>query len=237
MSGIGHSARIAYYLKKAANMKRVRNRTFDPEAFLNQVGVGRTLVQFGKKQVIFSQGEIADAVYFIQKGRVRLSIVSKSGKEATLALVGAGDFVGEECVAGPQRRRFTTATAISEGTMLRIKKRTMIDVLKTEHAFSEMFVSYLLVRNAHFQEDLTDQLFNSSEKRLARVLLHLAQFGKNAGPETVVPRITQEMLAEMVGTTRARVNFFMNRFRKMGFVHYNGGLKVHSSLLNVILHD
>lgn len=199
--------------------------------------MGRTLVEFGKKRVIFSQGEAADAIYFIQKGRVRLSIVSKRGKEATLALMGVGDFVGEECVAASQRCRFTTATTISEVTMLRIKKRTMIAALKAEHAFSEMFVSYLLARNARFQEDLTDQLFNSSEKRLARVLLQLAQFGKEGGPETVVPKITQEMLAEMVGTTRARVNFFMNRFRKMGFVHYNGGLQIHSSLLNVILHD
>ena len=218
-------------------MKRVTKLVFDPEALLRQIGAGRRLAQFQKKQVIFSQGDAADSVYFIQKGRVRLSIVSKQGKEATLALMGAGDFVGEECVAASQPTRLTTATAISDCLALRIKKRTMIALLKTEHAFSDMFVSFLLARNARFQEDLTDQLFNSSEKRLARVLLQLSQFGKDGAPETVLPRISQEMLAEMVGTTRARVSFFMNRFRKMGFIHYNGGLQVHSSLLNVVLHD
>lgn len=218
-------------------MKRKKSRGFDPATFLQQIGAGRTLQQYKKKEVIFSQGDTADAIYFIQKGRIRLSLVSKSGKEATLALMAAGDFLGEECVAASQPMRFTTATAISECTLLKIKKRTMISVLKTEHALSELFVSFLLARNAHFQEDLTDQLFNRSEKRLARLLLQLAQFGKEGGPETVVPKISQEMLAEMVGTTRARVSFFMNRFRKMGFIHYNGGLQVHSSLLNVILHD
>jgi CRP/FNR family cyclic AMP-dependent transcriptional regulator len=218
-------------------MKSKSSSRFSPEAFLQQIGAGRTLLQFKKKQVIFSQGDAADAIYFIQKGRVRLSLVSTSGKEAILALMGAGDFLGEECVAASQPRRFTTASAISECTVLKIKKRTMLNALKTEHAFSEMFVAFLLARNAHFQEDLTDQLFNRSEKRLARVLLQLAQFGKESGPESVVPKISQEMLAEMVGTTRARVSFFMNRFRKMGFVQYNGGLKIHNSLLNVILHD
>lgn len=168
---------------------------------------------------------------------MRLSLVSKSGKEAILALMGTGDFLGEECVSASQPRRFTTATALSESTLLKIKKRTMLNVLKTEHKFSEMFVAFLLARNAHFQEDLTDQLFNRSEKRLARVLLQLAQFGREGRPESVVPKISQEMLAEMVGTTRARVNFFMNRFRKMGFIQYNGVLKIHNSLLNVILHD
>jgi CRP/FNR family cyclic AMP-dependent transcriptional regulator len=218
-------------------MKRRKSHRFDPEAFLQQIGTGRTLLEFRKKQVVFSQGEAADSIYFIQKGRVRLSLVSKSGKEATLGLMGVGDFLGEECVAASQPRRLTTATAMSESTVLRIKKRTMVTVLKTEHAFSEMFVGFLLARNAHFQEDLTDQLFNRSEKRLARVLLQLAQFGKENGPEDVVPKISQEMLAEMVGTTRARVSFFMNRFRKMGFIQYNGRLKIHNSLLNVILHD
>jgi CRP/FNR family cyclic AMP-dependent transcriptional regulator len=218
-------------------MKRKKNHRFDVEAFLQQIGAGRSLLQFRKKQIVFSQGDAADSIYFIQKGRVRLSLVSKSGKEATLGLMGAGDFLGEECVAASQPRRLTTATAMSESTILRIKKRTMLAVLKTEHSFSEMFVRFLLARNAHFQEDLTDQLFNRSEKRLARVLLQLAQFGKENGPEDVVPKISQEMLAEMVGTTRARVSFFMNRFRKMGFIHYNGGLQVHNSLLNVILHD
>ena len=217
-----------------SNMKRKKNRGFDPAAFLQQIGTGRVLLQFRKKQVIFSQGDTADAIYFLQKGRVRLSLVSKSGKEATLALMSAGDFLGEECVAASQPLRFTTATAISECNLLKIKKRTMVTALKTEHALSELFVSFLLARNAHFQEDLTDQLFNRSEKRLARLLLQLAQFGKEGAPETVVPKISQETLAEMVGTTRARVSFFMNRFRKMGFIHYNGGLQVHSSLLNVV---
>jgi CRP/FNR family transcriptional regulator, cyclic AMP receptor protein len=218
-------------------MKRAMKRVFDSDAFLRQIGAGRRLLQYRKKQVIFSQGDAADAVCFIQKGKVRLSVVSKHGKEATLALMGAGDFVGEECVSASQPLRFTTATAISDCTVLMIKKRTMIALLKTEHAFSEVFVAFLLARNARFQEDLTDQLFNSSEKRLARVLLQLSQLGKDGPPETVVPKITQEMLAEMIGTTRARVSFFMNRFRKMGFIHYNGGLQVHSSLLNVVLHD
>lgn len=218
-------------------MKSKSSSRFSPEAFLQQIGAGRTLLQFKKKQVIFSQGEAADAIYFIQQGRVRLSLVSKSGKEAILALMGTGDFLGEECVSASQPRRFTTATALSESTLLKIKKRTMLNILKTEHKFSEMFVAFLLARNAHFQEDLTDQLFNRSEKRLARVLLQLAQFGREGRPESVVPKISQEMLAEMVGTTRARVNFFMNRFRKMGFIQYNGVLKIHNSLLNVILHD
>jgi CRP-like cAMP-binding protein len=218
-------------------MKRPIKHRFDSEAFLREIGTGRTLLEFKKKQSIFSQGDAADAVYFIQKGRVRLSLVSKSGKEATLALMGAGDFLGEECIAASQPLRFTTATAISESTLLKIKKRTMITALKTEHSFSERFVAFLLARNAHFQEDLTDQLFNRSEKRLARVLLQLAQFGKEGGQETVVPKMSQELLAEMVGTTRARVSFFMNRFRKMGLIQYNGGIKIHNSLLNVILHD
>jgi CRP/FNR family transcriptional regulator, cyclic AMP receptor protein len=228
--------KIFIHRKWLRNMKRAMKRFFDSGAFLTQVGPGRHLLQFRKKQVIFSQGDAANAVYFIQKGKVRLSVVSKHGKEATLALMGAGDFVGEECVAASQPLRFTTATAISDGALLVIKKRTMLALLK-EHAFSDVFVSFLLARNARFQEDLTDQLFNSSEKRLARVLLQLSQIGKDGPPENVVPKITQEMLAEMVGTTRARVSFFMNRFRKMGFIHYNGGLQVHNSLLNVVLHD
>jgi CRP/FNR family cyclic AMP-dependent transcriptional regulator len=200
------------------------------------VGFGE-IVQVRKKQAIFSQGDAADAIYFIKEGKVRLSVVSQDGKEATLALLENGDFVGEECVAAAQPIRFTTATAITDSTILKIKKRAMVSALKTNHALSEMFVSYLLARNARFQEDLTDQLFNSSEKRLARVLLQLAHFGKPGESETVIPKITQEMLAEMVGTTRARVSFFMNRFRKLGFIKYNGTLQVHNSLLNVVLHD
>ncbi len=218
-------------------MKLRKNRIFDPELFLAQAGVGRTLIQLRKKQTLFSQGDAADAVFYIQKGKIKLSIISKSGKEATLTLLGAGDFVGEECVAAAQPLRMTTATAIAECVALRITRSTMVAVLHEEHAFSDTFVAFLLARNARIQEDLTDQLFNSSEKRLARVLLLLAQVGKNGGTETVIPKISQETLAEMVGTTRSRVSFFMNRFRKMGFIEYKGELKIHSSLLNVVLHD
>ncbi len=218
-------------------MKRRKNQIFDPETFLAETGVGRTLVQLRKKQPVFSQGDAADAVFYIRKGKIKLSVISKSGKEATLALLGAGDFVGEECVAATQPQRFTTATAMVECTLLRIARETMVEVLHQEHAFSDTFVSFLLARNMRIQEDLTDQLFNSSERRLARILLLLAQFGKSGGTETVIPKISQETLAEMVGTTRSRVSFFMNRFRKMGFIEYKGDLRVHSSLLNVILHD
>jgi CRP-like cAMP-binding protein len=218
-------------------MTRRKIRGFDIEAFLGKIVTGKSLLTLEKKQTVFSQGDAADTVYYLQKGRIKLSIVSKNGKEATLALMGAGDFVGEECVAASHPLRLTTATAISEVAIIKVKKRTMITLLKSEHAFSDMFVSFLLARNARFQADLTDQLFNSSEKRLARVLLQFAQFGRENGPESVVPRVTQGMLAEMVGTTRARVSFFMNRFRKMGFIDYNGGLMVHNSLLNVVLHD
>jgi CRP/FNR family cyclic AMP-dependent transcriptional regulator len=218
-------------------MKRRKSGGFDPEAFLRQAGAAYTPTLLRNKQLIFSQGDPADTVYYIQKGRVRISTISKQGKEATLALLGEGDFVGEECIANSHHRRLTSATAIAEGSVLSIPKHIMIALLKTEHGFSEMFVAFLLSRNANFQEALADQLFNSSEKRLARILLQLAQVGKSGTQETVVPKISQEMLAEMVGTTRARVNFFMNRFRKMGFVEYNGSLRVNSSLLNVILHD
>lgn len=218
-------------------MNRRKSGAFDPEAFLRQAGAacGSTLLR--NRQVIFSQGDPADTVYYIQKGSVRISTLSKQGKEATLALLGEGDFLGEECIANSHHRRLTSATAIAEGSVLAIPRHTMIALLKAEHAFSEMFVAFLLARNASFQEALANQLFNSSEKRLARILLQLAQVGKSGTQDTVVPKISQEMLAEMVGTTRARVNFFMNRFRKMGFVEYNGGLHVNSSLLNVILHD
>ena len=219
-------------------MKRRRTAGLDPEAFLRQAGAINGPRPLRNRQVIFSQGDPADTVYYIQKGRVRISTISKQGKEATLALLGEGDFVGEECIANSHHRRLTTATAIAEGSVLAIPRDTMIALLKNEHAFSEMFVAYLLARNANFQEALADQLFNSSEKRLARILLQLAQFGKDGAPQAVVPKVSQEMLAEMVGTTRARVNFFMNRFRKLGFVDYNnGGLSVNNSLLNVILHD
>jgi CRP/FNR family cyclic AMP-dependent transcriptional regulator len=222
-------------------MKTKRSRrsaaAFDPEIFLKETGVGRTLVDLKKNQILFSQGDPADAVFYVQKGNIRLTILSQRGKEATLSLLGPGNFVGEQCIAASERGRMASATALTRSTLLRIEKKEMIRVLHDEHAFADIFVSYLLARNARIQEDLVDQLFNSSEKRLARALLLLAHFGKDNKPEDLIPRISQEVLAEMIGTTRSRVNFFMNRFRKLGFIDYNPGLKVHSSLLNVVLHE
>jgi CRP-like cAMP-binding protein len=214
-----------------------RKPLFDPVAFLSQAGLGRTILNLKKKQIVFSQGDPADVVYYIQHGKVSLSLTSSSGKEAIIALLGAGDFLGEECIATSQLLRTTTAAAITDSAVLKITKRELVRVLHEQHALSEIFVAYLLSRNARFQADLVDQLFNSSEKRLARALLLLAQFGKEGEPETVIPKISQETLAEMVGTTRARVSFFMNRFRKLGFIEYKGELLVHRSLLNVVLHD
>jgi CRP-like cAMP-binding protein len=211
-------------------------REFDPNTFLATIGDGRRWWRFPKKQTIFAQGDNADAVFYIQRGKVRLSVVSKTGKEATIGVVSEGNFFGEGSLAG-QILRMGSAAAMTDCELLRIDKKAMMSALHREHAFSDLFVAYLLARNIRYEADLVDQLFNSSEKRLARVLLLLARFGKEGAPETVVPKISQETLAEMVGTTRSRVNFFMNRFRKLGFIHYNGGLQVHSSLLNVILHD
>lgn len=216
-------------------VKRIRR--FNANAFLTQAGLGRTIVDLKKRQAVFSQGDPADAAFYIQRGKVKLSVVSSGGKEATVALLGAGDFLGEECVAHSQQLRMATAMAITEAAVLKIDRKEMVRALHTHHDLSDIFVSYLLSRNRRVQEDLVDQLFNSSEKRLARTLLLLARFGKEGTPETVVPKISQEVLAEMVGTTRARVNFFMNRFRKLGFIEYNGELRVHSSLLNIVLHD
>jgi CRP/FNR family transcriptional regulator, cyclic AMP receptor protein len=213
-----------------------KRRDFDPHAFLATIGEGRKLVLFQPKQTIFSQGDPADAVFYIQTGKVKLTVVSKTGKEATIGVLGAGDFCGEGSLAG-QALRMGSATAMTDCTVLRIEKKAMMKALHREHDFSDMFVAYLLSRNIRYEEDLVDQLFNSSEKRLARILLLLAQFGKEGKPESVVPKISQEMLAEMIGTTRSRVSFFMNRFRKLGFIHYNGGLQVHTSLLTVVLHD
>ncbi len=222
----------------AAPSKRLLE--FDPKTFLATIGVGRKLLTVPKKQTIFTQGDGADAVFYIQKGKVRLTVVSKIGKEATIAIMNEGNFFGEGALAG-QVFRMGSAAAMSDCELLRVEKTAMMDALHREHAFSDMFVAYLLARNIRYEEDLVDQLFNSSEKRLARVLLLLAHFGKEGIPETVVHRISQETLAEMVGTTRSRVSFFMNRFRKLGFIHYaggeGGGLQVHSSLLNVVLHD
>jgi CRP/FNR family transcriptional regulator, cyclic AMP receptor protein len=215
-------------------------RGFDPKGFLATIGEGRKLLSVSKKQTIFTQGDKADSVFYIQKGRVRLTVVSKTGREATIGILNGGSFFGEGSLAG-QLLRMGSATALTDCDLFRVDKKAMIAALHREHAFSDMFVAYLLARNIRYEEDLVDQLFNSSEKRLARVLLLLAHFGKEGNPETVVPKISQETLAEMIGTTRSRVSFFMNRFRKMGFVQYsggtNGGLKVHSSLLNVVLHD
>jgi CRP/FNR family cyclic AMP-dependent transcriptional regulator len=210
---------------------------FDPAAFLAQAGLGRTIVDLKKDEVVFSQGETAETVFYIQRGKVKLSVVSSGGKEATIALLGAGDFLGEGCIANAQPLRMSTAVAMNESALLKIDRKEMVGALHQQRALSDIFVSYLLSRNARVQADLVDQLFNSSEKRLARALLLLAQFGKEGEPETVIPKISQETLAEMVGTTRARVNFFMNRFRKLGFIEYNGKLLVHRSLLSVVLHD
>ena len=189
-----------------------------------------------KKQILFSQGDGADSVFYIQTGRVKLTVVSQRGKEAVIALMDAGSFFGEGCLAG-KLVRLTSATVVDESTIVRIDKQVMIQMLENEPTFSSMFLEYILARNLRIQEDLVDQLFNSSEKRLARVLLLLAHFGKEGKPEPVIAKVSQEMLAEMIGTTRSRVNFFMNKFRKLGFLEYNGGLHVHSSLLNIVLHD
>jgi CRP/FNR family transcriptional regulator, cyclic AMP receptor protein len=209
---------------------------FDPHAFLATIGAGRKVVLFPKKQTIFTQGDAADAVFYVQTGKVKLTVVSKTGKEATVGILGEGDFFGEGSLAG-QTLRMGSATAMTDCAVLRIDKKAMMGALHREHEMSDMFVAYLLARNIRYEEDLVDHLFNSSEKRLARILLLLAHFGKEGKPENVVPKISQEVLAEMIGTTRSRVSFFMNRFRKLGFIHYNGVLQVHSSLLNIVLHD
>ena len=215
-----------------------KRRRFNPQTFLSTIDGGRKTLSLPKNQMVFSQGDSSDAVFYIQKGRVRLSVVSKKGKEATIGVLNEGNFFGEGCLAG-QPFRMCAATAMTDCTLMRIDKKSMMEVLHREHAFSDVFVAYLLSRNIRYEEDLVDQLFNSSEKRLARVLLLLAHFGKDGKPEVAIPKISQESLAEMVGTTRGRVNFFMNRFRKLGFIDYRAGdaLQVHSSLLSIVLHD
>ncbi len=211
---------------------------FVPKDFLATIGEGRRVILFAGKQVVFAQGDPADALFYIQDGKVRLSVVSEMGKEAIIGLLSESDFFGEGCLAS-QPLRMASATAMTDCRLLRLEKKAMVEALHRETALSEMFVAYLLKRNIRYEEDLVDQLFNSSEKRLARTLLLLAQFGKDGVAEAVIPKISQETLAEMVGTTRSRVSFFMNRFKKLGFVDYDGGsgLQVHSSLLNVVLHD
>jgi len=221
---------------KAAAPPSKKRRDFDPEKFLATIDGWKALA-VPKKQTIFTQGDAADAVFYIKQGRVRLTVVSKTGKEATLGILSEGQFFGEGGLAG-RPVRMGSATAMTDCEILLIDKKAMMLALHQEHTFSDLFVAYLLARNIRYEEDLVDQLFNSSEKRLARMLLLLAHFGKEGVPETVIPRISQETLAEMVGTTRSRVSFFMNRFRKLGFVDYGeNGLQVHSSLLNIVLHD
>ena len=211
---------------------------FDPQTFLSTINGGRKIEAVPKKQTIYAQGDSADTVFYIREGKVRVTVVSKIGKEATIGILNKGDFFGESCLTG-QPLRLCTATAMSDCSVMRIDKKSMVEVIHRERAFSDMFVAYLLTRNIRYEGDLVDQLFNSSEKRLARTLLLLAHFGKEGKAETLIPNMSQETLAEMIGTTRSRVSFFMNRFRKLGFIDYHGGdeLLVHSSLLNIVLHD
>ena len=224
--------------KKRVKISATNNgkKLFNAQDFLDSAGVARKVTEFQKKQTIFSQGDVCKDVMYIQKGAVRLSVVNEAGKEAVVAVLGPGDFFGEGCLAG-QPIRIGTARAISPTTALVIEKSEMIRVLHDEHAFSDRFITYMLSRNIRVEEDLVDQLFNSSEKRLARTLLLLARYGTEDKPQRVLPKIAQETLAEMVGTTRSRVNFFMNKFRKLGFIKYNGGLQINTSLLSVVLHD
>ena len=215
---------------------RKKRASFDPKAFLSRIGAGRTNVNCRANASVFSQGEPAEAVFYLQKGKAKVTVLSKSGKEAVLALIGPGDFFGEGCLNG-QSKRMATVTAISDCSIMRIEKPAMVRVLHEQSKFAELFIDYLLHRNSRVEEDLVDQLFNSSEKRLARTLLLLANFGKDSKPEPVIPKISQETLADMIGTTRSRVSFFMNKFRRLGFIEYNGKLEIHTSLLNMVLHD
>ena len=213
-----------------------RTAVFDPNAFLSVVGNGKTFKAYQDKQSIYKQGDGADAVFYVQSGKVQLTVLSDTGKEGVIAILDPGSFFGEGCLAG-QPLRMASATALERPTIVRVEKRTMIRLLHEKPTFAESFMTYLLSRNIRIEEDLVDQLFNSSEKRLARILLLLARYGKEAKPEPVISKVSQETLAAMIGTTRARVSYFMNKFKKLGFIEYNGGLHVHSSLLNVVLHD
>ena len=223
-------------MKQIDVRKSKRKPPFDPKVFLDTENVGRTICKYRKDQMVFSQGSSADAVFYIQKGKVKITVVSEQGKEAVVAILGPDEFCGEGCLTG-QPRRMATAVAMTECEIMRLEKAAMIRVLHEEPTFSEMFVAHLLARTIRVEEDLVDQLFNSSEKRLARSLLLLANFGKDGRPERIIAKVSQETLAEMIGTTRSRVSHFMNKFRKLGFIDYNGHLEVHSSLLNVVLHD
>jgi CRP/FNR family cyclic AMP-dependent transcriptional regulator len=218
--------------------KRVKSgpRAFDAQAFLDSAGLSRKIAEFRRRQSIFTQGDPAEDVLYIQRGGVKLCVVNEAGREAVVAMLGPGDFFGEGCLAG-QPKRIGTAIAITPTTVLVIDKNEMIRVLHSEHAFSDRFIAYMLSRNIRVEEDLVDQLFNSTEKRLARTLLLLARYGKQDQPQRVLPKVSQEMLAEIIGTSRSRVNLFMNKFKKLGFIHYNGGLQIHSSLLTVVLHE
>jgi CRP/FNR family transcriptional regulator, cyclic AMP receptor protein len=218
-------------------VRSARSKTsFDPKAFLSKVNGGRTIAEYLKNQTVYRQGDPADAVFYMQRGKAKVTVVSRQGKEAVVAVLGAGDFFGEGCLAG-QLLRLATVATLSECAITRMPKSDIVDIIHTEPAFAEMFISYLLTRNSRIEADLVDQLFNSSEKRLARTLLLLANFGKAGGPEPVLAKISQETLADMVGTTRSRVSFFMNKFRKLGLIDYNGQIEVHRSLLNLILHE
>jgi CRP/FNR family transcriptional regulator, cyclic AMP receptor protein len=217
-------------------MGKKGKRAFDLKTFLAKVDGGKTIKNYKRDAFVFSQGDAADSIFYIEKGKVKISVISERGKEAVVAILGVGDFCGEGCLAG-QARRMASAMSITDCTIVRMEKTAMVRVLHDEPSFAGLFISHLLARNIRVEEDLVDQLFNSSEKRLARMLLLLANFGKEGKPEPIITKITQEMLAEMVGTTRSRISFFMNKFRKLGFISYNGHLEVHSSLLNVILVD
>ena len=210
--------------------------SFNPKSFLAKVGEGRRIDRFGKDQIVFSQGDPADAVFYIQKGKAKVTVVSEQGKEAVVAIFGTDEFFGEGCLAG-QGLRISTVTTMTDSVIMRLEKAAVVDVIHREPAFSEMFIAHLLGRTIRVEADLVDQLFNSSEKRLARLLLLLANFGKEGKPEPIITKISQGTLAEMIGTTRSRVSFFMNKFRKLGLIDYNGGIHVHSSLLNVVLHE
>ena len=218
-------------------MPGIEPHHFDTAAFLAHTGLGRRIVELNPKETFFTQGDSADSVFYLQKGRARVTVVSTTGKEATITLLTAGEFIGEEAIAAVSGLRLSTASAITVCTALKIGRDEMIRVMREEHDFSELFLKFLLARSMRTQADLVDQLFNSSEKRLARILLLMAEFGHPGEPETLLPKISQETLAEMIGTTRSRVSFFMNRFRKLGFIDYDGQIKVHRSLLNVVLHD
>jgi CRP/FNR family cyclic AMP-dependent transcriptional regulator len=217
-------------------MATKRRRSFDPKAFLAKVGEGRSIARYRNNQIVFSQGDPADAVFYIQKGKLKVTVVSEQGKEAVVAILGPDEFFGEACLAG-QVQRIATVATMTESVIVRMEKAAIVRVIHEEPAFSEMFIAHLLGRTIRVEADLVDQLFNSSEKRLARLLLLLANFGKEGAPVPMIAKISQETLAEMIGTTRSRVSFFMNNFRKLGLIDYNGGIEVHSSLLNVVLHD